>query len=110
MYRSRLTDVWLKNKFQKEAFEKQLRVNTLIQTEARKNLVKEWDTLQDMEYLYFMNSKFAKQNFIEFNYSPFPAPEAAYINYINILNDFVDRLNDKKVVFKKISKSSTVVK
>ncbi len=109
IYRSKLSDEWLKNKFQKAAFEKQLRVNTLIQTETRKNMEKEWNILQDMEYLYYMNRKFDKQN-SEFNISPFPTAEEAYINYMNVLDDFLDRLSEKKVMFKKVSKSSTVVK
>ncbi|MFW6275126.1 MAG: hypothetical protein ACOC2M_00670 [bacterium] len=100
IYRSRITNKWLRNKLQKEAFDKQLKINSAMKTEERKLFIKEWDILQDMEYLYYMDNHFNKQEFAESHYNPHPNTNLAFINYINILNDFWHRLQDKKITFK----------
>lgn len=101
IHRSRITNKWLRNKLQKEAFDKQLRINSAMKTGKHEAFQKEWDILQDMEYLYYMDNHFNKKEFAENHYNPFPNTNLAFINYINVLNDFQDRLQDNKITFKK---------
>ena len=101
LYRSRITDKWLQNKLQHEAFEKQLKINTLMKMETREKFLKEWDVLQDMEYLYYMDNHFNKEDFSSVHYNPFSSPNLAFINYINVLNDFEDRLQNRNINFSK---------
>lgn len=97
LHRSRITDMWLQNKLQNEAFGKQLKINTLMKTEIREAFLKEWDMLQDMEYLYYMDNHFNKKDFFNTHYTPFSSPNLAFINYINVLNDFEDKLQNNNI-------------
>ena len=101
IYRSRITNKWIWNKLQKEAFDKQLKINSVMKSAKNPAFKKEWDILQDMEYLYYMDNHFNKQEFSDNHYNPFPNTNLAFINYINVLNDFWDRLQDKQITFKK---------
>lgn len=93
--RAQLYDVWMNNDYQTEAFKKQLTIDALMNTKASGALLQEWDILQDMDHLYFMDDKFVRKQFATNHFNPFPGPVAAYKNYIEILNDFSDRVQSR---------------
>ncbi len=102
---SKIPDLWLKEPLQKEAFAKQMQINTLMHMENRESLVKDWDLAQDMQHLYFINSKFEDEDYRKYHFNPFNNPESAYLNYMNVLNDFSHRLNDKNITIRKTESS-----
>ena len=102
---SKKPNLWLDNPLQKEAFIKQLQINTLMHMEKRESLVWDWDLAQDMQHLYFMNSKFEDATYRKVHFNPFSDPESAYVNYINVLNDFLHRLNNKNITIRKTESS-----
>ncbi len=92
---STLPDKWRKNVYQKDAFEKQLRVNTLIQEDEQNHLKEHWDLLQDMEHLFYMSYKFNNKEFVKNNFNPFSRNEDAFINYSSVLDDLLNSLEDR---------------
>jgi alpha-amylase len=95
-----LPDFWLKNSLQKEAFSKQLHIQTLIRSVTTNGLLNDWNLLLDMEYLFYMNTHFTDKNFAESHFNPFPSPYLAYINYMNVLDDMEGRLQKRKIVIR----------
>jgi alpha-amylase len=95
-YRSKLEDMWLENKLQNQSFEKQLRINTLMYDEPGKELIKEWDILQDMENLFYMNERFKKNRFARHHFNLFDNPDTAFYSYMNVLDSFMNKLLERK--------------
>ena len=95
-----LPDFWLKNKLQKEAFSKQLRLNTHLRDNIGDDILNDWNVLIDMEYLYYMNMHFTEKIFADNHFSPFSSPYTAYINYMNILDDMDGRLQKRNIVIR----------
>lgn len=94
--RSKLDDVWLENRHQIQAFDRQLRINTLMIDESDKDLIKEWDVMQDMENLFFMNQRFNKSRYSRNYFTLFDDPDAAYFSYISVLENFMEKLLERK--------------
>lgn len=96
LYRSKLDDMWMENKYQTHSFNRQLEINTLMHDVTDHELIKEWDVLQDMENLFYMNSRFKKGRFAKHYFTLFDDPEAAFFSYANILDNFVGRLSERQ--------------
>jgi len=77
-------------------FEKQLRINTLMYDEPGKELIKEWDILQDMENLFYMNERFKKNRFARHHFNLFDNPDTAFYSYMNVLDSFMNKLLERK--------------
>ncbi len=105
-YHSHLDDMWLENKFQNRSFDQLLRINTMMQSEPDKELIKEWEVIQDMENLFYMNDRFKKNGFAKHYFSLFDDPDIAFFSYTNVLDKFMDKL----LVREKIQKSFKLYK
>ncbi len=92
----KLPDLWLKSNLQKKVFKRLLIINTLMQMQTSNVLIKEWNIIQDMEHLFYMSTDFNKRKFAEHHFNPFPDPEMASVNYMNILDDFEQKLHKKE--------------
>ncbi|MFW5756441.1 MAG: hypothetical protein ACOCWK_07540 [Tangfeifania sp.] len=93
--RATLFDVWMKNNYQVEAFKQQLNIDARLNEIKSGALLSEWDILQDMDHLYYMDDKFAGKGFAMRNFNPFPGPAAAYENYMEILDKFLDKIKTR---------------
>jgi len=100
---SKKNDVWLNNVYQKKTFEKQLAIDALLRSQTKNSLLKEWDHFQDMEYLYFMNDKFATKQYAINHFNPFPDPYAAHKTYMETLNNSSDKIQSGAPFKKEIS-------
>ncbi|PKP33520.1 MAG: hypothetical protein CVT99_00810 [Bacteroidetes bacterium HGW-Bacteroidetes-16] len=89
------TDLWHKNVLQKHALQQQFIINKAIKDCCRSSLVEEWNLIQDMENLYYMNNQFFSEEYHKTHFNPFNSPYLAYTNYMNILADFASRLKNK---------------
>lgn len=94
--RCKLPDFWMKNSLQKDAFKRLVEIDNDMSIVREATMIEEWDLLHDMDYLYYMDNHFFKPEFTEKHFNPFSGPYAAYINYMNILDDFNERLTDKR--------------
>lgn len=107
LLRAKLYDVWIQNGYQAEAFKKQLTIDAGLNTKNPDALLREWDFLQDMDYLYFMNDNFVRKKYTTFN--PFPGPVDAYENYMETLNNFSDKIQSRAPFKTGISKDKLKV-
>lgn len=94
--RYQLPDYWLANKMQREVFKNQLKLNSLIKQEKNIVLRSNWNFIQDMDNLFFMNDHFFKAQFSRHNFSPYLSPYMAYINYMNVIDDMMWRLKKRQ--------------
>jgi alpha-amylase len=85
---------WLGNEMQKEAFEKLYNISPRMTSCNNEKLIREWNYLQTSDHFYYMSTKLfsGEKNHAYFN--PFDSPYEAFINYMNVLSDFVYRLNE----------------
>ena len=74
---------WLGNELQQEAFSKLYRLSEKLALVG----------LQESDHLYYMCTKFFSDGEIHKRFSPYPTPYEAFINYMNVLSDFIIRLN-----------------
>lgn len=92
---------WLKNELQKEAFKHLHLINALIRNCEKSSLNDSWNLLQDTNNLYYMGNQFFSEEYSRQNFSPFHSPYEAYMNYMNILDDFWQTLKEKNLRFSK---------
>jgi hypothetical protein len=93
----KLPDVWIKNNLQKDAFSRQTKINKLMPFAQIKSIVEEWDIMHDMEYLYFTDNHFFEPKFNAKHFNPFSGPYLAYTNYMNVLDDFEERMKKQQL-------------
>lgn len=91
---------WNQNKMQKEALKKVFELTPLVRKvvknmssfEEAQNLLKTWRYLQTSDHFYYMSTKYWSDGDIHTYFSHYESPYDAYINYMNVLNDFRQRL------------------
>ena len=83
---------WLGNEMQKEAFNKLYSVRELVGQVDNKNLNRDWNYLQASDHLYYMSTKMFADQAVHNYFNPYNSPYDAFINYMNVLTDFIIRL------------------
>lgn len=81
---------WLGNKMQREAFSKLYSIAERVQLCNDKRIKQDWDYLQASNNFRFMTTKNAS---VMFNRGLYDTPFDAFTNYMNILGDFITRVN-----------------
>lgn len=80
---------WLMNYMQLEAYEKLFSVGDNIRKKNNEELFKAWDILQSSDHLLYTSTKTDARGNTYDRFSPYPSPYEAFINYMNILSDFI---------------------
>ncbi len=83
---------WLGNELQQEAFEKLYGLRRMINQCTDANLLKDWQYLQTSDHFYYMSTKHCSDGEIHAYFNPYGSPYEAFMNYMNVLNDFSVRL------------------
>lgn len=93
---------WLGNEMQKDAHKKLYSLRTMVLEANDPGLSKDWGYLQSSDHFYYMSTKFFADQSVHNYFNPYNSPYDAFINYMNILSDFIIRLEKKtkRVVFK----------
>jgi alpha-amylase len=93
---------WLGNEMQKEAFNKLYAIRNLVIQSNDAELTKDWEYLQASDHFYYMSTKFFADQAVHNYFNPYNSPYDAFINYMNILSDFIIRLGKKttRLVYK----------
>lgn len=86
-------DTWLGNELQKEAFESLVALSEKIDLCTDSDLLKDWQYLQSNDHFYYMTTKYLPIDQDDNNLNPYSSPYEAFMNYMNVLNDFSVRLN-----------------
>jgi len=84
---------WLGNDLQKDAFNKLYSLTDKINRTNDEVLLQDWEYLQSSDHFYYMCTKFFSDGDVHMYFNPYETPYDAYINYMNVLNDFTLRLN-----------------
>lgn len=83
---------WLGNDLQDEAFEKLYALEEQVNQSTDPDIQKDWKYLQTSDHFYYMCTKFFSDGDIHTYFSPYASPYEAFINYMNVLSDFILRL------------------
>jgi alpha-amylase len=83
---------WLGNELQKEAFNKLYALRDDVLASKSPELIKDWDYLQASDHFYYMCTKFFSDQAVHNYFNPYKSPYEAFINYMNVLSDFILRL------------------
>ncbi len=80
---------WLGNELQHSAFDKLYVVGEKVRLSHDKRLMQDWYYLQSSDHLYYMSTKSSSHR----HNSSYDSPYDAFMNYMNVLSDFMDRIN-----------------
>ena len=87
---------WLGNEMQKEAGRKLYILKEEIEKSNDKKLLEDWRKMQTSDHFYYMCTKrFGDENVNNY-FNPYETPYEAFTVYMNILNDIMTRLKNKK--------------
>lgn len=92
---SRDTSAWLGNKLQNEAFEKLYSVSERVRLCDDRRLKQDWYYLQAADHLFYMATKHFADGAAHSNFSPYETPFQAFTNYMNVLADFIVRVEEQ---------------
>lgn len=84
---------WMGNDLQKEAQDKLYGLKEKINLCNDPKLLNDWNYLQSTDHFYYMCSKFFTNKEVSSLLNPYNNPYEAFMNYMNVLNDFSYRLN-----------------
>lgn len=85
---------WLGNELQDEAFGKLYSTWEKVMDCKDPNLLKDWGRLQTSDHFYYMCTKWFSDGAVHKYFNPYSSPYDAFINYMNVLSDFIIRLED----------------
>lgn len=88
---------WLGNELQKEAFHQLFKIQPLVKKKKKDaSLQADYSRLQASEHFFYMRTKLFSNTDYHKYASPYDSPYEAFINYMNILSDFIDRIETKQ--------------
>jgi alpha-amylase len=84
---------WLGNELQDDAFDNLYSLEELVHECDDPEIHKDWKYLQTSDHFYYMCTKWFSDGDVHKYFNPYGTPYEAYINYMNALSDFRQRLN-----------------
>jgi len=84
---------WLGNDLQEDAFNKLYALTEKIHKCTDEKILTDWKYLQASDHFYYMCTKIFSDGEVHSYFNPFDSPYDAYTNYMNVLADFVIRVN-----------------
>lgn len=85
---------WLGNELQNEAFEELFKIQPKVEALNDPELNEDYSRLQASDHFYYMRTKLFSDNDYHRYVSPYETPYEAFINYMNVLSDFIARVED----------------
>jgi alpha-amylase len=82
---------WAGNRMQSEALGRLYGMYPHVQASGDEQLMQTWRHLTTSDHLYYMCTKHMNDGQVHAYFSPFDSPYDAYINYMNVLEDFAER-------------------
>ena len=92
---ARDTSAWLGNKLQNEAFNKLYSVAERVRLSDNRQLKQDWGRLQASDHLFYMSTKHMADGAMHSLFSPYETPYQAFTNYMNVLADFIVRVEEQ---------------
>lgn len=85
---------WLGNELQQDAYNKLYGLQEKLSILNDPVLWADYGHLQASDHLYYMCTKFFSDGEIHKRFNPYDTPYEAFINYMNVLSDFIIRVNN----------------
>lgn len=92
---ARDTSAWLGNKLQNEAFQKLYSVAERVRLCDDRRLKQDWNYLQASDHFFYMSTKHLADGAVHSHFSPYETPFQAFTNYMNVLADFIVRVEEQ---------------
>ncbi len=92
---ARDTSAWLGNHLQREALDKLYAAGERVRLCEDRRLKQDWWYLQGSDHFYYMSTKHFADGSAHANFSPYETPYMAFINYMNVLADFLVRVDEQ---------------
>ncbi|MFH1296520.1 MAG: glycoside hydrolase family 57 protein [Bacteroidota bacterium] len=86
---------WLGNELQDEAFGKLYGIEKEVKRCNKPDVLRDWERLQTSDHLYYMCTKWFSDGEVHKYFNPYSSPYEAFINYMNVLSDFIIRVEEK---------------
>jgi alpha-amylase len=86
---------WLGNDMQRDAFDILKSLEASIKRSANQELITTWRNLQTSDHFYYMCTKKLNDGDVHSYFSHYPSPYEAFINYMNVLSDFVIKVKSQ---------------
>ena len=88
------TSAWLGNELQQDAYNKLYGLQEKLSILNDATLWNDYGHLQESDHLYYMCTKFFSDGEVHKRFNPYDTPYEAFINYMNVLSDFIIRVNN----------------
>ncbi len=85
---------WLGNELQNDAFNKLYEQEEKLALLNDETLWSDFGHLQESDHFYYMCTKFFSDGAVHKYFNPYDTPYEAFINYMNVLSDFILRVDD----------------
>jgi alpha-amylase len=99
---------WLGNDLQNEAYSSLCKVSDTMSACKDQDLHRDWNYLQTSDHFYYMCTKWFSDGDVHQYFNPYGSPYDAFLNYMNILSDFLIRVNEYTERSPTVIKNSTV--
>jgi alpha-amylase len=96
---------WLGNELQNEAVDKLYSVAPWVRICKDEGIQRDWTYLQASDHFYYMSTKWFSDGDVHKFFNPYTSPYEAFINYMNVLSDFIIRVEEQ--ADKPVSKKET---
>jgi alpha-amylase len=88
------TTAWLGNELQDDAFKHLYSLEKEVYKVNNPALLRDWELLQSSDHFYYMCTKWFSDGDVHKYFNAYNSPYEAYINYMNVLSDFILRLEE----------------
>ncbi|EPG75488.1 glycoside hydrolase, family 57 [Leptospira fainei serovar Hurstbridge str. BUT 6] len=92
------TSAWLGNSMQRQALEAVYELEDKVYSFGDEELLDTYGKLQTSDHFYYMCTKYFNDGDVHKYFSPYSSPYDAYIYYMNVLQDFRQKLKRKAAV------------
>jgi len=87
---------WLGNELQDEAFNNLYKLYDRVKEIDDPEVWKDWLYLQTSDHFYYMCTKWFSDGDVHKYFNPYDSPYEAFVNFMNILSDFIIRLEKEE--------------
>lgn len=95
MDEARDVSAWKGNELQNEALRKLYGAAERVSLCTDRRLKQDWEYLQNADHFYYMSTKNLADGASHAAFSPYDSPFAAFTNYMNVLADFLVRVDEQ---------------
>ncbi len=92
---ARDVSAWKGNAIQREALHKLYSVSERVNLCSDRRLKQDWEYLQSSDHFYYMSTKNLADGAAHSSFSPYDSPFSAFTNYMNVLADFIVRVEEQ---------------